>query len=88
MLESGADSTDSWVGFEQEYTLYKGSAPLGFPSERRYPAAQGPYYCGVGADEVYGRDLVEAHMECCIEAGLLIQGVNAELCPAVGVPDR
>ena len=40
-----------WVAFEQEYTLYEGSRPLGFPSERRFPAEQGPYYCGVGADE-------------------------------------
>jgi glutamine synthetase len=81
VLEKGAGSTDAWFGYEQEYTLYDGSRPLGFPSERRYPAAQGPYYCGVGADEVYGRDLVEAHLEACLEAGLLITGVNAEVMP-------
>ncbi len=62
VLDSGASSAEAWFGFEQEYTLYKGARPLGFPSERRFPAPQGPYYCGVGADEVYGRDLVEAHM--------------------------
>jgi len=81
LLDKGADKTDSWFGFEQEYTLYEGSRPLGFPSERRYPVAQGPYYCGVGADEVYGRDLVEAHMEACLQAGLLLTGVNAEVMP-------
>jgi glutamine synthetase len=80
-LDEGGAEEDSWFGYEQEYTLYDGSRPLGFPSERRFPAAQGPYYCGVGADEVYGRDLVEEHMEVCIEAGLLIQGVNAEVMP-------
>jgi len=81
VLAKGAEETDSWFGFEQEYTLYEGSRPLGFPSERRFPAAQGPYYCGVGADEVYGRDLIEAHMEACLYAGLLITGVNAEVMP-------
>ncbi|MGC6417795.1 MAG: glutamine synthetase beta-grasp domain-containing protein [Bradymonadia bacterium] len=80
-LDAGADASDAWLGFEQEYTLYDGSRPLGFPSERRYPAAQGPYYCGVGADEVYGRDLVEAHLEACVEAGLSIVGINAEVMP-------
>ena len=81
VLEKGAGDTDAWFGFEQEYTLYDGSRPLGFPSERRYPAAQGPYYCGVGADEVYGRDLVEMHFMSCLEAGLLLTGVNAEVMP-------
>ena len=80
-LDQGGAEEESWFGYEQEYTLYDGSRPLGFPSERRFPAAQGPYYCGVGADEVYGRDLVEEHMEICIDSGLLIQGVNAEVMP-------
>ena len=81
VLDGGASSFEAWFGFEQEYTLYQGARPLGFPSERRYPAAQGPYYCGVGADEVYGRDLVEAHMAACLEAGLLYVGLNAEVMP-------
>jgi len=81
VLDKGAAASDAWFGFEQEYTLYDGSRPLGFPSERRFPAAQGPYYCGVGADEVYGRDLVEMHFMSCLEAGLLLTGVNAEVMP-------
>ena len=80
-LARGAEAVEGWFGFEQEYTFYDGSRPLGFPSERRFPAAQGPYYCGVGADEVYGREVVEAHMEACLEAGLSIQGINAEVMP-------
>jgi glutamine synthetase len=92
VLARGAEKMEAWFGFEQEYTLYEGSRPLGFPSERRFPAAQGPYYCGVGADEVYGRELVEEHMEVCLEAGLSIQGVNAEVMPGqwefqMGGPD-
>ena len=81
VLDAGGTSAEAWLGYEQEYTLYEGSRPLGFPSERRFPAAQGPYYCGVGADEVYGRDLVEAHLEACLDAGIQIVGINAEVMP-------
>jgi len=81
VLDAGGAETDAWLGFEQEYTMYEGSRPLGFPSERRFPAAQGPYYCGVGADEVYGRELVEIHLEACLEAGVSIVGINAEVMP-------
>lgn len=80
VLEAGAAATEPWFGIEQEYTLFKGSRPLGFP-ENGYPAPQGPYYCGVGADEVVGRPLIEAHTAACIRAGLLIAGTNAEVMP-------
>ena len=55
--------------------------PLGWP-ENGFPPPQGPYYCGVGSDEVYGRELVEAHLEACLAAGLRISGINAEVMPA------
>lgn len=80
VLEAGASKTAPWFGIEQEYTLFKGSRPLGFP-ENGYPAPQGPYYCGVGADEVAGRPLIEAHTQACIDAGILIEGTNAEVMP-------
>ncbi|WP_059008934.1 glutamine synthetase [Streptomyces specialis] len=67
-------------GIEQEYTFFKGSRPLGFP-ENGFPAPQGGYYCGVGADEIYGRDVVEAHLDNCLKAGLGISGINAEVMP-------
>ena len=58
---------EAWFGIEQEYTLFEGRNPLGWP-EGGYPAPQGPFYCGVGADEVFGRDIVEEHLELCMEA--------------------
>lgn len=80
VLEAGAAKEDPWFGFEQEYTLFKGNTPLGWP-DKGYPAPQGPFYCGVGADEVFGRPIVEAHTKACMDAGIMIFGINAEVMP-------
>ena len=69
---------DYWFGFEQEYTLMDGSRPLGFP-EQGFPNPQGMYYCSVGNKNVAGREIVEAHLDLCLEAGLNITGINAEV---------
>lgn len=67
-------------GIEQEYTLFKGHSPLGWP-DGGYPPNQGPFYCGVGADETFGREVVEDHLNACYMAGIDIAGVNAEVMP-------
>lgn len=72
---------DTWFGIEQEYTFFEGAKPLGWP-DKGFPAPQGGYYCGVGNDEVFGREVVEAHADACIRAGLSIEGTNAEVMPA------
>lgn len=72
------DDEDFWFGFEQEYVLTQEGLPLGFP-EKGYPRPQGPYYCAVGHGNVAGRDIVEAHLDACLEAGLDITGINAEV---------
>lgn len=74
------DDADFWFGFEQEYFLYdpETNSPLGFP-ENGYPAPQGPYYCSVGADRAFGREIIEEHLDLCLEAGLNVEGINAEV---------
>ena len=75
------DDNDFWFGFEQEYVLWNINthSPYGFPAPGYYPAPQGPYYCSVGGEFIVGRDIVEKHLDYCIEAGLNIEGVNAEV---------
>ena len=73
-------SEECWFGIEQEYTFFDGIKPLGWPDDG-FPAPQGGYYCGVGSDEVYGRDIVEDHMEASLLAGIKLSGINAEVMP-------
>ena len=74
------DDPGTWFGFEQEYFLYRDGAPLGFPTQG-FPAPQGEYYTGVGFKNVgdVAREIVEAHIDLCLEAGINLEGINAEV---------
>ncbi|MDB6069562.1 MAG: Glutamate--ammonia ligase [Verrucomicrobiales bacterium] len=74
------DDEGAWFGFEQEYFFYQDGRPLGFP-ENGYPAPQGPYYTGVGYKNVgdIARQIVEEHLDICLDAGINHEGINAEV---------
>jgi len=79
-LQDELSNEEVMVGLEQEYTFFQGQRPLGWP-EGGYPPPQGPFYCGVGADEVFGRELVQEHMYACLNYGIKLSGINAEVMP-------
>lgn len=74
------DDDDYWFGFEQEYFLWDvmTDLPPGFPTGG-FPRAQGPFYCSVGANNTFGRDCVEEHLDMCLDAGINVEGINAEV---------
>jgi glutamine synthetase len=75
------DDPGAWFGFEQEYFLYKDGVPLGFPKGGGFPPPQGEYYTGVGYKNVgcIAREIVDAHLDLCLDAGINHEGINAEV---------
>jgi len=83
--EKNCKEHEPWFGIEQEYILTKRVGTqidwiLGWPVGN-FPEPQGMYYCGVGAKYVYGREICEAHYRACLNAGVDLYGINAEVCP-------
>jgi glutamine synthetase len=75
-----ADDSGFWVGLEQEYFMYQDGRPVGWP-ENGFPDPQGEYYTGVGFNNVgdVARQVVEEHLDLCLEAGINHEGINAEV---------
>jgi glutamine synthetase len=73
-------SPEPWFGFEQEYFIFCNDTnlPLGFETA----VGQGQYYCSVGKKNALGRKIVEDHFKKCLDIGLGITGVNAEVAPS------
>lgn len=83
-------------GLEQEYTFTIGrfAKPLGLAiggyqrvKDDDIPE-QGQFYCGLGANNAFGRKIAEEHMKACLEVtvaggngSLLYCGMNAEVMP-------
>ena len=79
-VEEEFEEHEMIFGLEQEYTLFKDGRPLGFPEEG-YPPPQGQYYCGVGTENAFGREIAEEHLQACLDAKLFLSGINAEVMP-------
>ena len=72
------DDDDFWFGFEQEYFLWdpETNLPLGFPKDQ---TPQGQFYCSVGGKNAFGREIMDRHLDICIDSGINIEGTNAEV---------
>lgn len=76
-----SNETDMWIGFEQEYFIREGrnGKILGWKENAEEMKPQGDYYCGVGANNSSGRNIMEDHLDACLACGLEITGTNAEV---------
>jgi len=79
------NNEEPWFGIEQEYALM---VPIGTSLEWPYgwpiggfPKPQGQYYCSTGAQNNYGREVMNAHYKACLYSGIKIYGTNAEVMP-------
>ena len=67
-----------WFGLEQEYFILDGDTNIGIEGYKKIFHEMSTHYCGVGSQITY-RELVEEHLAACINAGLNISGINAEV---------
>ena len=70
---------EPWFGLEQEYFMINQDTkmPLGYNGNKK----QGQYYCSVGAENAFGRNIAEQHLQACVDAGIKISGINSEVAP-------
>ena len=78
-------------GIEQEYVIFERKNDYGEDDinknlpymwkEHNEPelGGQGPYYCAVGGDRAFGREISNKHLQLCLKMGLSICGTNAEV---------
>jgi len=76
--EIGEGFEDLWFGFEQEYFIREEINGSILGHKRNILKGQGEYYCGVGHN-VVGRSFVDEHLNMCLNYGINITGINAEV---------
>jgi len=79
----GKDDEQVWFGLEQEFTLFNldQRTPLGWPEQGFPNRPQGPYYCSVGPENNFGRQITESLYKACLYAGINLSGTNGEVMP-------
>ena len=60
------------------YKWHSKSGPL----KNNWDCVQGEFYCSVGSNKAFGREISEKHLLYCLEAGIHICGTNAEVAPS------
>jgi glutamine synthetase len=60
------------------YKWHTGLNPLKNPND----CVQGEFYCSVGGNKAFGREISNKHLLYCLEAGIHICGTNAEVAPS------
>ncbi len=69
---------EPWFGLEQEYFILNDEINEKLKGST---ITQGQYYCSVGGQNTFFRNIVDRHMLACIDAGINISGTNAEVAP-------
>ena len=71
-------------GIEQEYVILESDnkTPYKWENNIKYSTRQGAFYCSIGADRNFGREIAMQHMNACLDAGVKICGINAEVAPS------
>ena len=80
-ISSKCINEECLFGIEQEYILFgRDNLPYKWQGHNNPGCGgQGPYYCGVGGDKAFGRDITLKHLEYCLKAGIKICGTNGEV---------
>jgi glutamine synthetase len=85
--------SDPLFGIEQEYVIMQingNKEPYGWTTDTINMQLRGGikapeesiFYCGVGSNCSFGREIALEHMNKCIDAGVAICGINAEVAPS------
>ncbi len=80
---------DIWFGIEQEYFFVDPTTKnvvdfKPYDKMNNNTLLQGPYYCGVGGNNIYTkqRNIALKHMSTCLNMNIPISGINAEVAPS------
>ena len=75
-------SINPTFGFEQEYFITSQEFYIDHFQQFQKVKEQSDYYCGVGSYSILHRSLALEHYQKCLEVGIQMSGVNAEVAPS------
>lgn len=80
-LNKVCDQEIMW-GLEQQYMVMDmDERPFGWPVMLGEPRKHMGYYCSVGGNKVYGREIAESHYRACLYAGVQIASIHPDAIP-------